>query len=75
MEQETTFSPPMWANSDSGDSEWCSTAPMPPPKGTRTTTGIFSLPWVRKCSLASWETIWSKPGKMNPSNWISHTGR
>ena len=41
----------------------------------RTTTGIRTRPWERKCSLASWETIWSKPGKTNPSNWISHTGR
>ena len=29
----------MWAQYASGDSEWCSTAPMPPPKGMRTVTG------------------------------------
>ena len=37
----------MCANSDSGDSEWCSTAPIPPPNGTRITTGILTLPCVR----------------------------
>ncbi len=49
----------MCANCASGDSLWCSTAPMPPPKGMRMTIGIVTLPWLRKCSLATWLTIWS----------------
>ena len=43
----TTFSPGMCANSDSGLSLWCSTAPIPPPNGIRTTTGIRTRPWER----------------------------
>ena len=68
-------SPAVWANSASGDSEWCSIEPMPPPYGIRTTTGTVRLPLLRACILASWVVIWLKPGKTNPSNWISQTGR
>jgi hypothetical protein len=31
VEQVTTFSPAVWAKYVSGDSEWCSIEPMPPP--------------------------------------------
>ena len=65
----------MWQKNDSGDSEWCSTAPMPPPNGIRMTSGIVQAPADRKPILATWETIWSKAGKTKPSNWISTTGR
>ena len=34
----------MWAKYASGDSLWCSTAPMPPPNGILITIGIFSRP-------------------------------
>ena len=44
---EITRSPAVCANSASGDSLWCSTAPMPPPKGTRITTGTLSRPRER----------------------------
>ena len=37
--------------------------------------GIVVCPPVRMCSLATWVTIWEKPGKTKPSNWISTTGR
>ncbi len=37
----------MWQKNDSGDSAWCSTAPMPPPNGIRITIGIDQAPWVR----------------------------
>ena len=37
--------------------------------------GIRSEPADRLCILATWLTIWSKPGNTKPSNWISHTGR
>ena len=43
----TTRRPAVCANSASGDSLWCSTAPMPPPYGTRMTTGRFSRPFDR----------------------------
>ena len=66
------MSPATWANSASGDSLWCSTAPMPPPYGIRMTTGILTLPSDAECIFASWVTIWSYAGKTNPSNWISH---
>ena len=46
--------PAVWAKYASGDSLWCSTAPMPPPNGMRTTTGSVSLPCDRACILASW---------------------
>ncbi len=52
----------MCANCASGLSEWCSTAPMPPPNGMRTTIGIATLPRVRKCIFATWLTIWSYAG-------------
>ena len=71
----TTRRPGVWAKYASGLSWWCSTAPMWPPYGTRMTTGNCSAPSCRLVSFASCEVIWSKPGKMNPSNWISHTGR
>ena len=65
----------MWQKNDSGDSEWCSTAPIPPPNGIRMTIDARNDPAVRKPSLATWEMIWSNAGKTNPSNWISTTGR
>ena len=37
----------MCANSDSGLSLWCSTAPIPPPNGIRTTTGTGTRPCER----------------------------
>ena len=52
----------MWAKYASGLSLWCSTAPMPPPNGTRITTGTGTWPLERACSLASWLTIWSYAG-------------
>ncbi len=71
----TIFRPETCAKSASGDSEWCSTAPMPPPYGMRTTTGSLTLPRERACIFASCVTIWSYAGKTKPSNWISTTGR
>ena len=59
----------------SGDSEWCSGEPMPPPKGMRMVTGIGTAPRVRARSLARFATIWSNAGYTKPSNWISTTGR
>ena len=44
------------------DSLWCSTAPMPPPKGMRMTIGSFTVPSERACILATWLTIWSNAG-------------
>lgn len=44
LEQVTTFRPAVCAKYASGDSEWCSTAPMPPPNGIRITMGMLSLP-------------------------------
>ncbi len=44
LEHVTTVSPAVWAKYASGLSEWCSTAPIPPPYGTRTTTGSVTLP-------------------------------
>ena len=67
--------PAVWANSASGDSEWCSIEPMPPPYGMRMTTGTVRLPLLRECILASCVVIWLKPGNTKPSNWISQTGR
>ena len=52
----------MCAKYASGLSLWCSTAPMPPPNGIRITIGILILPRLRKCSLATWLTIWSYAG-------------
>ena len=52
----------MCANNASLDSLWCSTAPMPPPHGTRITTGRLTSPPDRALILASWLTIWSKAG-------------
>ena len=49
----------MCANCASGDSLWCSTAPMPPPNGIRMTIGILIRPLERKWILATWQTIWS----------------
>ena len=46
----------------SGDSLWCSTAPIPPPNGIRITIGIFTWPGERKYILATWLTIWSNAG-------------
>jgi hypothetical protein len=45
--QATTRSPAVWAKKTSGDSLWCSTAPMPPPNGIRITTGSFTRPRER----------------------------
>ena len=39
FEHETTLRPAVCAKYASGDSEWCSTAPMPPPNGMRITIG------------------------------------
>ena len=47
LEHETTLRPAVCAKYDSGDSEWCSTAPIPPPNGTRITMGSLTLPWLR----------------------------
>ncbi len=47
LETLTTRSPDVWVKYASGDSEWCSGEPMPPPNGTRTVMGIFTAPWVR----------------------------
>ena len=73
--QATTRRPAVCVNSASGDSLWCSTAPMPPPHGILITTGRLSWPSDRYRILASWVVIWSKAGNTKPSNWISHTGR
>ena len=62
LEQATTRSPAVWANSTSGDSLWCSTAPMPPPNGMRITTGSATWPRDRYRILASWDTIWLNAG-------------
>ena len=56
------------------DSEWCSTAPIPPNDGMRMVTGMSTSPRVRMRYLARWLTIWSNAGAANPSNWISGTG-
>src|SRR5690349_8003144 len=37
--------------------------------------GTLTCPAERLWIFATWLTIWSKAGKTNPSNWISHTGR
>ena len=47
LEHATTRRPAVCAKYASGDSEWCSTAPMPPPNGMRTVTGIFTAPCER----------------------------
>ncbi len=65
----------MCANSASGDSLWCSTAPMPPPNGILIVTGTVARPCERIRIFASWLTIWSNAGNTKPSNWISQTGR
>src|SRR5690606_41041472 len=44
LAQLTTFNPAVCTKYVSGDSEWCSTAPIPPPYGMRTTTGRRTLP-------------------------------
>ena len=62
LAQATTFSPAVCAKYASGDSEWCSTAPIPPPNGMRIVIGIRSAPAERLCILATWLTIWSNPG-------------
>ena len=56
-EQATTRRPAVWTKSTSGDSLWCSTAPMPPPYGILITTGMVTLPSERSRCLASWLTI------------------
>ncbi len=73
--QATTRRPAVCAKNTSGDSLWCSTAPIPPPHGIRMTTGRLTCPRERYLILASWLTIWSVAGKTKPSNWISQTGR
>ena len=62
LDGETTRSPAVCAKYASGDSLWCSTAPMPPPYGMRMTIGIGVRPSERAWCLATWETIWSKAG-------------
>ena len=44
LEQATTRSPAVCEKYASGDSLWCSTAPMPPPNGIRIVTGRLMLP-------------------------------
>jgi len=44
VDGDTTRRPAVCANSASGLSLWCSTAPIPPPYGTRITTGTWSFP-------------------------------
>src|SRR3954469_6601564 len=46
-EQQTTRRPAVCAKYASFDSLWCSTAPMPPPTGIRTTTGSVTAPSAR----------------------------
>ncbi len=75
FETLTTRRPAVWAKYASGDSEWCSAAPMPPPTGMRIVSGSATMPRVRACILANCDTIWSNAGYTKPSNWISHTGR
>ena len=60
--QATTRRPAVCAKIASGDSLWCSTAPMPPPNGMRITTGRLTLPRDRYRILASWLMIWSAAG-------------
>ena len=43
----TTRSPAAWAKYASGESEWCSAAPMPPANGTRIVIGMRTAPAVR----------------------------
>ena len=62
LAQVTTFRPAVCAKYASGDSLWCSTAPMPPPYGIRTVIGILTWPSERLWNLATWQTIWSKAG-------------
>ena len=62
VEGVTTRSPAVCANSASGLSWWCSTAPMWPPYGTRITIGMLSVPSYRFVIFASCEVIWSNPG-------------
>ena len=50
-EQATTRRPAVWAKYASGDSLWCSTAPIPPPHGIRITTGILTCPSERSRML------------------------
>ena len=51
--QATTRRPAVCAKKTSGDSLWCSTAPMPPPNGMRITTGSATRPRDRDRILAS----------------------
>jgi hypothetical protein len=52
-EHATTRRPAVCAKYASGDSLWCSTAPMPPPNGMRMTTGKATFPDERYRILAS----------------------
>ena len=61
-EHATTRRPAVWAKYASGDSLWCSTAPMPPPNGMRMTTGRATCPPERYRIFASWLTIWLNAG-------------
>lgn len=47
FEQATTRKPAVWVKYASGESEWCSAAPMPPPHGTRMVIGMRTAPLVR----------------------------
>ena len=47
FEHATTRRPEVCAKYASGDSEWCSAAPMPPPNGMRIVIGIRTLPRER----------------------------
>ena len=69
----TTRSPAVCAKYASGDSLWCSTAPMPPPNGRRTVDGHRACGRrTAQCMLGELDTIWSNARYTKPSNWISH---
>lgn len=57
-----TRRPGVCAKYASGDSEWCSAEPIPPPKGTRIVMGSVTAPSVRACIRDTWLTIWSNAG-------------
>ncbi|CNI96002.1 Uncharacterised protein [Mycobacterium tuberculosis] len=58
VEGVTIRRPAVWANSASGDSEWCSTEPITPPYGMRIVTGTVYCLSVRLWIFASWLVIW-----------------
>ena len=62
LDGEITRRPAVCAKYASGDSLWCSTAPMPPPNGMRIVIGIGVRPDDRAWCFATCETIWSNAG-------------